>query len=175
MKEMVRYGFILALICFVAAGLLAGVNSLTKAKIIAQAQSEEETSLKEVIPEGEHFEAVKKDDTVLYYKAHDKDAKLVGIAFKATGKGYSSDIETMVGMAPEGKILAIKVISHNETPGLGSRVAEDTFTGQFADKNIDNLASIQAVTGATISSKAVIDAVTKKAEEIKALIDNESR
>lgn len=173
MKEMVRYGFILSLICLVAAGLLAGVNSLTNPKIIAQALTEEEASLKEVIPEGEYFEAVKKDDTILYYKAHDKDARLVGIAFKASGKGYSSDIETMVGMTPEGKILRIKIISQAETPGLGSRVAEDTFTGQFADKNIANLTDIQAVTGATISSKAVIEAVTKKAEEIKALIDNE--
>ncbi len=168
---MVRYGFILALICFVAAGLLAGVNSLTKSRIIAQAQAEEEASLKEVIPEGEQFEAVKKDGEILYYKARDKAGKLIGVAFKASGKGYSSTVETMVGMLSEGTITAVKVLNQNETPGLGARITEPEFAGQF--KNTQDLSNIQAITGATISSKAVIDSVAKKAEEIKALINNE--
>jgi Na+-translocating ferredoxin:NAD+ oxidoreductase RnfG subunit len=51
MKEMVRYGTTLAIICIVASGLLVGINSLTKPRILAQAQSEEEASLKEVMPQ----------------------------------------------------------------------------------------------------------------------------
>lgn len=171
MREMVRYGLILALICIVAAGLLAGVNSLTKARIIAQAQAEEEASLKEVLPEAVHFEPVKSGDDILYYKAYNKDGKLIGVAFKATGKGYSSTIETMVGMLKDGIITAIKILNQNETPGLGAQVAEPKFSSQFAKQK--DLNNIQAITGATISSKAVIDSVKKKAEEIKALIKNE--
>lgn len=173
MKEMMRYGFILALICVVASASLALVNALTKSRIMAQAQAEEEASLKEVIPAGEHFEAVKADEEVIYYKAHDKEGKLIGVAFKAGGKGYSSTIETMVGMLKDGTITAIKVLSQNETPGLGARIIEPGFIGQFKNKNTENLTGVEAITGATISSKAVIDSVKKKAEEIKELIQDE--
>ncbi len=171
MKEMVRYGFILGLICIIAAGFLAGVNTLTKSRIISQAQAEEEAGLKEVIPEGTHFEAVKSAEETIYYKAHDKEGKLIGIAFKASAKGYSSTVETLVGMLQDGTILAIKILNQNETPGLGSRVAGSEFTGQFKSKK--DLSDIQAITGATISSKAVIDSVKSKVEEIKQLMTND--
>ena len=175
MKEMMRFGFILSLICAVAAALLAGMNSLTKTRIIAQARAEEENSLKEVVPEATHFEAVKSGNDTLYYKAHDKGGKLIGVAFKASGKGYSSTIETMVGARRDGTITAIKILSQNETPGLGARVSENNFTGQFNNKDIQGLSAVQAITGASISSKAVIDSVKKKAEEIQALIKDEPR
>ena len=173
MKEMLRYGFILALICFVASASLALINSLTKSRILAQAQVEEETSLKDVIVTGERFEPVKSGSDIIYYKAYDKDGKFLGTAFKAQGKGYSSAIETMVGMNKDGTITAIKILNQNETPGLGARIAEPDFTGQFKNKNWQTLNEVNAITGATISSKAVTDSVKKKAEEIKALIANE--
>lgn len=173
MKEMLRYGFILALICIVASGLLAGVNYLTKPRIIAQAQAEEQNSLKEVLPEAVRFESVKSAQDILYYKAYNKEDKLLGIAFKASTKGYSSIIETMVGMTKDGTINAIKVLSQNETPGLGAGITEVSFTGQFANKNIQDLSGVQAITGATISSKAVIDSVKNKAGEIRELIKDE--
>jgi electron transport complex protein RnfG len=144
---------------------------LTSSRIIAQAQAEEEAGLKEVVPQGAHFEAVKSGEKTLYYKAHDKEGRLIGVAFKALAKGYSSDIETLVGMLPDGTILAIKILNQNETPGLGSRVAEPEFRAQF--KNKKDVSTIQAITGATISSRAVIDSVQKKAEEVKALIKDE--
>jgi len=170
MKEMLRYGFILAIICTVASGLLATVNSLTQSRILAQEQAEEEASLKEVIFGAEHFEAVKSGEEILYFKALDKEARLVGVAFKVSGKGYSSNIQTMVGMAPDGTLTAIKILEQSETPGLGAQVTLDSFTRQF--RNRKNLNEIQAVTGATISSRAVIDSVKKRAAEIQALIKN---
>ncbi len=172
MKEMIRYGFILAVICVVASGLLAGVNVLTKSRILAQAEAEEEASLKEVMPLAEHFEAVKSGNDILYYKAHDKNGKLIGLAFKAAGKGYSSIVETMVGMAKDGKITAIKVLSQNETPGLGANVADSKFAAQFSGKDIPGLSEVQAITGATISSRAVIDAVKKRAQDLEGILKN---
>jgi len=171
MKEIVRFGVILALICIVASGLLAGVNSLTKARIIAQAKAEEEAALSEVLPEAVNFEPIQSDGDIIYYKGCNKDNKFVGVAFKASKKGYSSVIETMAGMTRDGTITAIKILSQNETPGLGAQVSEPDFTGQF--KNKKDLNEVQAITGATISSKAVIDSVKNKAEEIKALIKDE--
>jgi len=167
---MIRYGFILGLICVVAAGLLAGVNSLTKFKIIAQAQAEEEAGLKEVLPQALRFEPEKFGGEVIYYKGYDQAGKLTGVAFKASSKGYSSVIETMAGMLPDGTITAIKILSQNETPGLGSQVAEPEFAEQFKNQDAVELSGVVAITGATISSRAVIDSVKQKAQEIKALI-----
>ncbi len=171
MKEMARYGLVLALICIIAAGLLAGVNSLTKSKIIAQAQAEEAAGLKEVLPEAADFKQVKKNEETIYYRAFDNQDKLIGAAFKVSAKGYSSTIETMVGILKDGTITAIKVLSQNETPGLGSQVAGDKFRGQFSNKK--DLSAVQAITGATISSRAVINSVRDRAEQIKEMIKNE--
>ena len=173
MKETLRYGFILAVICAVASGLLAGMNSITQAKIIAQARAEEVSALKEVMPQGEDFEPIKKGQDVIYYKVSNGEGKFIGVAFKASGKGYSGVVETLVGMSKDGTILAIKILSQNETPGLGVRIAEPSFTGKFTNKNIQDLSGVQAITGATISSKAVINSVQEKAREIQALIENE--
>lgn len=173
MRDIIRYGFILALICTIATGLLATVNSLTKDRIIAQAQAEVKSSLKEVIPQAASFEEVKFKDEVLYYKALDKNNNFIGAAFKARAKGYSSEIETMVGIDKNGTINLIKVLDQNETPGLGARVAEASFCAQFAKKNALDLAGVSAITGATISSKAVIDSIKQKAREIIKEIKNE--
>jgi electron transport complex protein RnfG len=172
-QDMLRFGLILALICLLAGGLLAGVNHLTKTKILAQNAIEQENSLKEVFPEAAFFEAVNSPATLLYYKALDTNKKLLGFAFIAQGKGYSSTIETLVGMRKDGAINAVRVTNLNETPGLGNRVAEKSFTGQFSNKEAGGLMGVEAITGATISSKAVMDSVKAKALEIIELTKNE--
>lgn len=172
MKEMARYGFILSLICAIASAALALTNAITNSRIIAQSKIEEEASLKEVVPEAARFEPVVEKDEVIYYRAYDKDNKFIAVAFKASGKGYSSSVETMVGMKLDGIISAIKVLNQNETPGLGARIVEPSFTGRFCGKNTQSLDTVQAITGATISSRAVIDSVKKKAEEIQKLVGN---
>jgi len=173
MKEMVRYGFILAVICLIAGASLAGMNALTKDKIMAQEKAEEEASLKEVMPQAVKFQAVMADGEVVYYRALDLNEKFIGIAFKASAKGYSSLVQTMAGYTCDGKITAIKILSQNETPGLGAQVAEPHFTEQFRNKNIEALSQVQAITGATISSRAVIDAVRQRAQELKERIKDE--
>jgi len=173
MREITRYGFTLALICVIAAGLLAGVNSLTRSKIAAQALAEEQMALKEVMPKAEKFAEVKSAQQVLYYKALDGQDKLIGFVFKASGKGYSSVIETLVGIFLDDRISAVKVISLNETPGLGMRVTENSFTGQFSNRDALDLSGVQAISGATISSRAVMDSIVKKAQEIRELTKNE--
>lgn len=173
MKDVIRYGFILSLICMTASASLAVVNSVTKPKIISQAQTEEQRSLEEVMPGGESFEPVKIGTDVIYYKIYDKYNKFIGVAFKAQGKGYSSLIESIVGMTEDGRITAIKILSQNETPGLGTRIAENNFLKQFMGRDTQGLGGIQAIAGATISSRAVIDSLEKKAQELKELIKNE--
>ena len=194
MKEMLRYGVILGVICLAATGLLATVNAVTKTKIADEAEKELQSSLKEVLPGASSFEAVKDGDKIAYYKALDTDNRSAGIAFVASSKGYSSVIETLAGLKPDGTIAAIKVLRQNETPGLGNRIvevkssatfmalvrgskpegsAQPWFQEQFADKRIGELGSVQAITGATISSRAVIESVRAKAEELQKAISHE--
>lgn len=183
----------MAIICLAASGLLSVVHNLTQPKILAQAREEEEASLKEVFPAADHFTPARKDEEVLYYQAQDKQGRLLGYAFKATRRGYSSEIVTMVGMDTQGIITRIKVLAQNETPGLGSRITEviqkETlwdvllkkvklaakpqawFQAQFSGKKYLTLDhSVNAITGATISSRAVIDSVRDKAVEIMEMV-----
>jgi electron transport complex protein RnfG len=173
MRETIRYGFILGIICAVASGLLATVNSFTRPRIIAQAQAQEDAAFKELLPAASRFEPVCSGGETLYYKGYGSDGSFVGVVFKAAGKGYSSTIETMAGMDRDSKITAIKVVSLNETPGLGSRVAEGDFIRQFAGQDVSTLDQVQAITGATISSRAVIQSVTAKARQIAQQIKHE--
>ncbi|OGX23224.1 MAG: hypothetical protein A3K54_01130 [Omnitrophica WOR_2 bacterium RBG_13_44_8] len=76
-------------------------------------------------------------------------------------------------MATDGSITAIKILNQNETPGLGAQVVEPSFTGQFNHQDLQGLSKVQAITGATISSKAVIESVQAKAKEIQELIKDE--
>jgi Na+-translocating ferredoxin:NAD+ oxidoreductase RnfG subunit len=121
--------------------------------------------LKEVMGQAERFEAVLNKNEILYYKVFDKNNNLIGAVFKARGKGYSSEIETLVGMNKDGTINAIKVLSQNE------RANQPWFQEQFNHKAISELDSINAITGATISCRAVIESVKDKAKEIKSLLD----
>ncbi|MFH0827639.1 MAG: RnfABCDGE type electron transport complex subunit G [Candidatus Omnitrophota bacterium] len=187
---MLKYGVILGLICLIAAGLLATANVLTKPRIAAEAEKEISASLQEVLPEARNFEPIKFQNEIIYYKGFDKNNSLAGLAFIARGKGYSSVIETMAGMKPDGTITAVKVLSQSETPGLGSRICEiednttifDALKGkrpdaslkpwfqqQFSNKKNNEIDGINAITGATISSRAVINAVKTKALEIQKL------
>ena len=184
-----RYAATLAIICLAASGLLSVVYNVTQPKITAQAKMEEESALRDVYPGVARFEPVGEKGSILYYKALGASGELLGYAFKAEKKGYSSTIVTMVGMDTKGIIRSIKILSQNETPGLGSRIEEvrqketfwdvvlkkvkiaekprPWFQAQFDAKSYETLdRNVEAITGATISSLAVIVSVEEKAKEV---------
>lgn len=173
MKEILRYVMIAVLIYLAAGGSFELGNAFTGAKAPVMVASEEEAGLKEVLPQAWCFEAVKGAGQVIYYKAYDRQGRFIGTAFKASAKGYSSTIETLVGMRKDGLINAIKVIAQNETALVGARVTEADFARRFMQKKFSDIRGVEAITGASISSRAVIEAVGKKAEEIAGLIKNE--
>lgn len=171
MKDIARFSLILFLICSVAAGLLALVFKVTEPQITLQRQLEEKRAIKEVLGQTpEVIERTEKEDLVLY-KARDAKGNLIAYVFITQVHGYSSDIRTAVSLKPKGDIIAIKILEQCETPGIGSRITEDEFLNQFKNKNVD--VRFDTITGATISSRAVINLVKKKTEEIKTLIKNE--
>ncbi|MFC1846630.1 FMN-binding protein [Chloroflexota bacterium] len=95
----------------------------------------------------------------------------IGYAFLATGAGYGGSISILVGLEDAQTVKGIIILSHIETPGLGSRITEPSFLNQFIGLNINNVAltqdggQIDGLTSATISSKAVVNAVKETAME----------
>ncbi|MBN3038903.1 MAG: RnfABCDGE type electron transport complex subunit G [Candidatus Omnitrophica bacterium] len=126
LPENIKYIVILALICFATASLLSLVYLVTKPDILAQKEKAEQKALEEVIPGAGYFQPVKLDGNLLYFRAYASTDKkrLLGYAFKAQAQGYSSVIESMAGMDVKGKITGIRVLAHNETPGLGAKIDE---------------------------------------------------
>jgi len=105
----------------------------------------------------------------VYYKCYSQ-GKLVGYALITSASGYSSEIKVMIALDKDKVIKGIKILDEKETPGLGSKISDDYFTAQFKDKKAGELIlgeSIEAISGATISSRAVIEAVKKEVEEFR--------
>ena len=173
MREIFKMGGILALITILAAGALSKVYMLTRDKIDQVERQREENARRAALPGAAVFKPDSASDGFRFYRGWaDSSAagEPVGFVVQALGKGYSSTISTMVGLDRQMKITGIKVAFQQATPGLGTRIEEvkkgDTepwFQKQFRGKTIENLVvvrahdpeRIEAITGATISSKAV--------------------
>lgn len=120
-------------------------------------------------------------ETIFVFPAMQNGA-LTAVAIEASGKGYGGDVNVMVGIdVANDFVTGVSVTTHKETPGLGSRVADRSFTKQFQAVPFEKAAmksaggNIDAISGATVSSVAVSDAVTQAAawygplkEDIKA-------
>jgi len=173
MKFYLQLGLILLAFCVVATALLAYVNSVTKPKIDAIKVKEAEEARNVLIPNAV-FEEVQ--GSLDYFIARDKDTKaLKGYTFTAEKFGYSSAVKTMAAVDSSFKIIAIQVVSQSETPGLGTNCTTPAFMEQFKGKSIAQLLvdkdggvppdnGIKALTGATITSRAVTKSLKEQIE-----------
>lgn len=170
----------LFLISLVMAAALGFVYNVTKEPIEQAAKDKEINAIKEVIPafENDIVSTAKEIDGLTFYTAINKGS-IVGYAAKTfTDKGYSGRFDLMVGFLPDGSINNIVVLQQKETPGLGSNMALPKFRDQFISLNIGNLAdqklkvkkdggTIDAISAATISSRAYCDGIQKAYEVLK--------
>lgn len=173
MNQMARFGLILGAICLAATLVLAVTYEVTKPTIDAEMRREEQTALKMIIPDADSFTPAVIGD-IEYFNALKRSA-LIGYCIKVTGSGYSGYIRMLVGIDMNGVIKGVSVLEHQETPGLGAKINElrrgetvPYFLKQFIGKSASNIAvrkNIDAITGATISSKAVTDAINKTVAE----------
>lgn len=168
---MIRLGLILMSICLAAALILAGTYKITSPVIERQKANQEKEALGEILPQADEF-LPKSEGGFTYYEGLRAKSR-IGYALKVRAKGYSGNIDMLVGIDENGVISGIEILSQEETPGLGSRIAEPWFLRQFKGKTGSALkmsgphtgAGIQAITGATISSAAVLEAVKKQVED----------
>lgn len=170
---LVRYVTVLAVICTVAAATLAAVFEVTKAPIAASRAAVVQQAIRTVLPEFDRVVDAAQAKAALdpgqpeMYPAY-RAGTLVGAAVKVTDRGgYGGDVTLMVGVLADGTVHAIRVLAHKETPGLGSKMGEEKFAGQFRGLTPPaqglgvkkDGGTIQAITGATISSRCVTRAV----------------
>ena len=181
-KDILKITLNLAVI-YIAGGLIiALVHAATSPiryhnKVVA-----EELALKSLVPDADKIE--KLGD----WKIHEKDAKYfvakkgeatIGYVVQSYGKGYSSYINTLIAVDRDFRVKKVKILDQKETPGLGDEIEDDSFTDLLKGKDVDHLKVlktetkeyVQAITGATISSRAVTDdAVKNGVKFIKATI-----
>ena len=165
----------LAFVLFVAAGLSAAtlsiIYSVTKPKIDDFKARKLQSDLMEVLQGSVDFEVILADTL---WRGLDSTGAVTGVAFKVFPKGYGGPIETLVGLKTDTTIAGIIIASPaegmKETPGLGIKVREDWFRDQFAGRKSTELllkkdgGELDAVTAATISSRAVVNGVKEGAE-----------
>lgn len=172
---MFRLGLILMSICTAASLVLATTYKMTQPAIEAQKINQENYALKAILPRADEFR-IRHIDGLEYYEGL-KAKEPVGFILKAKANGYSGGVSMLVGIDEKGVIQAIEILSQQETPGLGSKIAEikqgqrspwflEQFKGRFATGL--NFSDIQAITGATISSRAVAEGVRMAVEEFMA-------
>ena len=166
-------------ISLIAALLLAATNMVTVDKIAENALEKENQSRIEVMPAANEFteSEVYGDSGITYCEALDQNKNVVGYVFTGSAKGYGGDVKVVVGYLPDGTISGVSIIADNETPGLGANATKDSFKSRFANKKgvltVDKASNegqnIQAITAATVTSKAVVKAVNATTEAFGAL------
>ena len=174
MNKLVKFGLILGAICLAATLVLAVTYEITKPKIEEQLKMEEQSALRSIMPGADSFNEEAKDG-IEYFEAL-KGKTVVGYCVRVTGSGYNGYIRMIAGVDPNGTIEGVAVLEHSETPGLGAKIneirpgeSEPWFLKQFKGKNAGTIAikkNIDAITGATISSKAVTDAIRKTVDDL---------
>jgi len=172
----------LTVIGVLAGGLLAVIFSVADPLIQANKEKELKESIFVVLPEAKDYVVMEKTvgkQKLTLYKGIDGFGNAVGVAFKAEGSGFQGKIVTMVGLGLDYlQLKGIKVLEQLETPGLGNRISEDSFQGQFKGVEVkprieyiknrkpEKPNQIQAITGATISSDAVVKHINKSVEMV---------
>jgi electron transport complex protein RnfG len=166
MAKKIRDVSVLFLVGVTSAFLLSFVYSQTAPRISKYREESLNKSLSEVFTEkSARFEEIKTDTLWKVFKGE----KQIGIVFRSSKKGYSGTIRPIVGVDSTGKIIKVKIPKEelSETPGLGMKIAEENFLNQFQNLAADEIhlkkdkqeGEIDAVTSATISSRAATEAV----------------
>ncbi len=171
-REILKITINLIAIYLIGGTILAVVYAKTSPIMYRNAVIEKEKALKLLMPEADSIGKIGEwqihDKDAEYYVAKKGDA-VIGYIIQSYGKGYSSYINTLIAVDTDFKVRKINILGHAETPGLGDEIEAETFRNQFFGKDSEHLKvlkretteEIQAISGATISSRAVAEDAVK--------------
>ncbi len=178
MKKVFKLTVVLFLICAIVAAVLGEVNAVTIGPITAREREKTEKAYKAVLPYADSFTEVDPAEFAAYKSTIDKISTAdngAGHVVETTFSGAQGSITMAVGVDSDGRCAGISIIKHSETSGLGEVAASASERGVSFRKSFigkDETITIQdidAITGATITSKAVTGAVATAIEAVKAL------
>jgi len=166
----------LTFITLISSACLGFVYEMTREPIALSVLNKKLNAIKQVVPDFDNNPndemyrlATGEGDSLDVYPAK-KNGEIVGYAVNTnTKKGFSGNISLMAGFKTDGTILNITVLEHKETPGLGTKMTEPEFKEQFTGKNPADFmlkvkkdgGQVDAITAATISSRAYCDAIQR--------------
>ena len=174
-KKKLAGWLVLTVIALVAAVALATTNLITEKPIAEQNLGENQQALKAMFPEADEFAEVSPGESsgVDFVYEVRQSGQIIGYAVKETVHGYGGSIEVLTGMESGGILRGISVggPDFKETEGLGARAKEPEFTDQFAGKTppLKLGETIDGISGATITSRAVVDGVNQGVQKVQSL------
>ncbi len=180
-KESTLKNMLIALmvITIVSGGVLGFIYGLTKPAIDKVEENKNIKAINEVLKTDVAIATTeaKVIEDLTYNLAYDADGNFIGAAVKTYSmNGFGGKIELMVGMLQNGIINKVSVLSQAETPGLGANMVNDKFKGQFEGKDPQTFTlkvkkdggDVDAITAATISSRAVSEAIQRAVDGFEA-------
>lgn len=185
MKNVMSITIKLFVITVVCAAFLGVVYSITKEPIAQQVEKAATEARLAAFPDAASFEDAKAEIPNEYsiiknvFYALDKDGNIIGATFGIATRGYSPGLMMTVGIGADGRIRGVIIGDNTETPSIGKKTLASGFLDQFKDKPFDKPLQyvksasgdydIQAVSGATITTKGVTNAVNTAIEFYKQL------
>ena len=162
-------GLKLLLICAVIAGIVSFVYDLTLEKYEANIQETKNKAIGQIF--GKEGLDCKEVATGVY--TVEENGVLIGYCVEAVGKGFGGDIQLMVGYTTNQKIIAVEVIGHSETPGVGDKVVKNkdylaNYEGKDGELAIDT--DVDKVAGASVSSRGVMAGVNAATKALQAFL-----
>jgi len=172
----------LVLISSTMSAALGFVYLKTKGPIEMASRQKEIDAIRQVVPEfdSDPLMNVSEREGVTIYQVSNQNQP-AGFAIKTfTEKGFAGHIEIMAGFLPDGTINNVVVLNHKETPGLGTKMTDPKFSDQFDGKNPGEFnlrvkkdgGDVDAITAATVSSRAYCDALQRAFETLKTINDS---
>lgn len=165
-NDIVKPIVVLVVICLVASAALAGVNQVTAPIIAEQQQAAANEAYLVVLPDADGFEEIT-DFQTSNVQTVMKATNGAGWVIKASAKGYGGDVPVVVGFDAEGAIVGIQFLDNAESPGYGQKLVDGSAEGVAFVQQFVGMAeapvvgtNIDAISGATVSSKAAASAVT---------------
>ena len=172
----------MVIISVLASALLGITYVPTQKQLKINYEEARKAALAEIMPDAIGFDPVLGDKIIddegsreiLYYLAKDAEGNIVGYAFFKRQIGSQGMIEIAGGVDAKFTTLnGIEIMKHSETPGLGAKIVDPTFKDQFRNIALTDLmlsnkgGAIDAITGATISSQAVVDGLNAQVSDLK--------
>ncbi len=186
LNELIRPVAVLAVIC-ITVSLLLGLTNFLTAKRITELASKAEREAMAALLEAKQYEEIDFSENAYYnpdagfafYIAKGEDGKEIGYLVTTAANGYGGEVKVMTAVSLDKKVFGVNILSvADETPGLGQNVTKEEFYKQFIGKSenivavknsaIEDKNEINAVTGATVTSRAVTKSVNSALEAVKA-------